>query len=132
MSGFRVSWDSRRPKGQRVRGVWLVQEPSGSTSPTPFHSGTSTPAAASVANLLSPESSMPSVLVDVAAVLRESGGRTYRLVTREYMAAGHDGFDVFKGKTHLIDDESGQMMSTIVRKYLLGGLLPVFMRRVPG
>ncbi|KAF7800272.1 hypothetical protein EIP86_011519 [Pleurotus ostreatoroseus] len=120
VSGFRVSWDSRRPKGQRVLGVWLVQEPSGSTSPTPFHSGTSTPAAAAVGGLLSPEGSMPSVLVDIEPVKRERGGRMYRLVTREYMAAGHDGFDVFKGKTYLVDEESGQMMSTIVRKYLLG------------
>ena len=48
------------------------------------------------------------------------GGRMYRIVTREYMAQGHDGFVPLKGQKYLVDDESGQMMSTIVRKYLLG------------
>ncbi|KAJ3522883.1 hypothetical protein NM688_g8808 [Phlebia brevispora] len=118
VSGFRVSWDSRRPKGQRVLGVWLTQEPSGSTSPTPFHSGTTTPSITSM-GLLSPESSTP-VLVDIEEVKRVKGGRMYTLVTREYMAAGHDGFDSLKGSKYLVDEESGQMMSTIVRKYLLG------------
>ena len=44
----------------------------------------------------------------------------YRIVTREYMAQGHDGFLLLKGRKYLVDDESGQMMSAIVRKYLLG------------
>ena len=44
----------------------------------------------------------------------------YKIVTREYMASGHDGYDVLKGSKYLVEDESGQMMSTVVRKYLLG------------
>ena len=36
------------------------------------------------------------------------------------MAEGHDGFVALKGQKFLVDDESGQMMSTLVRKYLLG------------
>lgn len=118
VSGFHVSWDSRRPRGQRVLGVWLVQEPSGSASPTPFHSGTTTPAAASGANLL--QVNQPNTLVDIEEVKRVKGGRQYKLVTREYMAQGHDGFEALKGHKYLVDEESGQMMSTIVRKYLLG------------
>jgi len=44
----------------------------------------------------------------------------YRVVTREYLASGHDGYDMLKGNKYLIEDEGGQMMSTVVRKYLLG------------
>ena len=32
ISGFRAVWDSRLPPGQRVLGVWLTKEPSGSTT----------------------------------------------------------------------------------------------------
>jgi hypothetical protein len=59
-------------------------------------------------------------LVDGPAIEREKGGRKYKIVTREYMAQGHDGFLPLKGCRYLIDDENGQMMSTLVRKYLLG------------
>ncbi|KAH8107148.1 Metallo-dependent phosphatase [Cristinia sonorae] len=124
VSGFRVSWDSRRPAGQRVLGVWLVSEPSGSVSSTPSHSGLSTPVSTSVANLLqdasgtaTPVSQKPT---DIWQVAREKGGRMYKIVTREYMAEGHDGFEALKDSKYLVDDESGQMMSTLVRKYLLG------------
>lgn len=48
----------------------------------------------------------------------------YKVVMREYLAEGHDGYDVFKGNKYLIEDEAGQMMSTVVRKYLLGELVP--------
>ena len=61
-------------------------------------------------------------LVDGEPIKRVKGGRMYRIVTREYMAQGHDGFIARKGNKYLVDDESGQMMSSIVRKYLLGTL----------
>lgn len=44
----------------------------------------------------------------------------YRIVTREYMAQGHDGYEPLKGQRYIVDDESGQIMSAIVQKYLLG------------
>ena len=59
-------------------------------------------------------------LVDGEPIQRVKGGRMYKIVTREYMAQGHDGFLPLKGKKYLVDDESGQLMSAIVRKYLLG------------
>ncbi|KAG6854980.1 hypothetical protein C0991_009803 [Blastosporella zonata] len=58
-------------------------------------------------------------LIDGEPIERGSD-RTYKIVTREYMAQGHDGFLAFKGQPYLVDDESGQLMSSIVRKYLLG------------
>ena len=59
-------------------------------------------------------------LVDGEPIKRVKGGRMYKIVTREYMAQGHDGFSPLKGQKYLVDDESGQLMSAIVRKYLLG------------
>ena len=53
-------------------------------------------------------------------VKREKGGMMYKVVTVAYLAEGHDGYDVLKGNKYLIDDEAGQMMSTVVRRYLLG------------
>jgi len=107
-----VEWDSRRPSGQRVLSVHLDPDINESTTDTPAHtSGDVTPT----------QSAPPNVSHDPTdEVKREKGGRTYKVVTREYLATGHDGFDVLKEGKYLIDDEAGQMMSTIVRKYLLG------------
>ena len=105
-------WDSRRPPGQRVLSVHLDPEINESTTDTPVHvSGDVTPTQAAPVNV----SQDP-----VEEVKREKGGRKYKVVTREYLAEGHDGYDALKGNKYLIDDEAGQMMSTIVRKYLLG------------
>ncbi|KAH9060048.1 Metallo-dependent phosphatase [Lactarius vividus] len=84
ISGFRVSWDSRRPPGQRVVGVWLQEEHPDNVS------------------------------------IKMTSNPKYKILTREYMAQGHDGFTPLKGNRYLIDDESGQITSTVVRKYLLG------------
>ncbi|KAL5511406.1 hypothetical protein ACEPAH_4622 [Sanghuangporus vaninii] len=99
IAGFRVTWDSRKPPGQRVLNIAVqihkrIDE---------HKSGDSTP------NLLFEYEEIP-----------RSGGRKYVVVTREYMAQGHDGFECLKDQKMLINDEEGQMMSTIVRKYFLG------------
>jgi len=52
--------------------------------------------------------------------IKPEKGRKYNIVTREYMAQGHDGYLALKGNKCLIDDEVGQMFSTLVRQYLLG------------
>ncbi|KAF7295257.1 25S rRNA adenine-N(1) methyltransferase [Mycena indigotica] len=100
VSGLRVSWDSRRKPGERVLGVWLTKEVE--DSHTHGESGHDTPQ-----------------IIDSMPIERSSG-QTFKIVTREYMAEGHDGFEALKRGRHLIDDESGQIMSTLVRKYLMG------------
>lgn len=101
ISGFRVEWDSRKPAGQRVLNVSLQVQ-----KKIDVHkSGDST----------------PNLLLEYEDIRRDEG-RKYIIVTREYMAAGHDGFECLIGKKYLIDDEQGQMMSTLVRRYLLGSL----------
>ncbi|KAF9036929.1 Metallo-dependent phosphatase [Hymenopellis radicata] len=101
ISGMHVSWDSRREPGNRVLGVWLSKEVEDSL--LDGRSGQSTPR-----------------LVDAYPIERTRGGRKYKVVTREYMAQGHDGFLPLKGNRYLVDDEVGQLMSSLVRKYLLG------------
>lgn len=44
----------------------------------------------------------------------------YWVVTREYLAQGNDGYSALKRGRYVIDDESGQLMSALVRKFLLG------------
>ncbi|KAG6333825.1 hypothetical protein ID866_5257 [Astraeus odoratus] len=92
ISGFRVSWDSRLPAGQRVRGIRLMQE-----APTQPHG-----------------------FVDGDEVKREKSGRVYKILTRQYMTEGHDGFGALANRKYLVDEENGQIMSALVRNYLLG------------
>ena len=106
ISGFRVSWDSRRPPGQRILGVWLQEEQADDASVMSTDSGFSTPA-----------------LKDGDAISRDHTEPIFKILTREYMAQGHDGFTPLQGSKYLIDDESGQITSTVVRKYLLGSSL---------
>ena len=106
ISGFRVSWNSRRPPGQRILGVWLQEEQADDASIMSTDSGFSTP-----------------VLKDGDPISRDSTEPIFKILTREYMAQGHDGFIPLKGNKYLIDDESGQITSTVVRKYLLGSSL---------
>lgn len=43
-------------------------------------------------------------------------------ITRDYMAQGYDGYEGLKGRKFIIDDENGQIMSSIIRSFLLGEL----------
>jgi len=125
LSGFRAEWDSRRPPGQRLLGLWLenpddhdVEEhrdeeinlpESRSTSPVRRHNRR-----------------------DGEAVSTEPGGRSYVVVTREYMASGHDGYEVLKDCPIVggVDEEHGTLLSSIVRKFLLGSDYIVRMKRL--
>ncbi|KAF9644867.1 5'-nucleotidase [Thelephora ganbajun] len=111
IAGFRVEWDSRRPPGQRVLSVHLDPEIE-SADDTPTHTpGEVTPTQPATVNASH----------DLAEeVKREKGGRMYKVVTGAYLASGHDGYDMLKGSKYLVEEEGGQIMSTVVRKYLLG------------
>ncbi|CAE6415542.1 unnamed protein product [Rhizoctonia solani] len=93
VSGIRVEWDSRLAPGNRINGIWLAEQEVGSDG---------------------------SVHTKNGQPIERDASHTYRIVTREYMATGHDGYDALKGKPYLIDDENGVIMSSIVRRYLLG------------
>ncbi|KAG9095183.1 hypothetical protein FS749_010910 [Ceratobasidium sp. UAMH 11750] len=93
VSGFRVEWDSRLAPGKRVKGIWIAKQE---------------------------VSSDGSVQSRNSRPLERDASQVYRIVTREYMASGHDGYEALKGNQYLIDDENGILMSSIVRRYLLG------------
>lgn len=97
ISGFKVTWDSRLPPGRRVLSVVLLKQ----------------------IEKYSDDGS-PERLVEEEPVPRSKEGRKYNIVTRDYLAEGHDGFVILKGKPYLVDHESGSLMSSIVRQYLLG------------
>ena len=94
ISGFRLTWDSRRVPGSRVLVMWLLKP-----------------------KFISKEASFQT---DEEPIEREACGRKYKIVTGEYMAQGHDGFSMLTKGQLLIDHESGSTMSSIVRKYVLG------------
>ena len=96
ISGFLLTWDSRRVPGSRVlgHGMWLLK-PKVSSKEASFQT-------------------------DEEPIEREACGRKYKIVTGEYMAQGHDGFSMLTKGQLLIDHESGSTMSSIVRKYVLG------------
>ena len=100
MSGFRVTWDSSRPKGQRVVRICLALDHKDNNNDGP--------------------SKQDPAGLDGPPVERQRGGRTYKVVTRQYMAEGHDGYNALKGCKYLIDEENGKLMSALVRQYLLG------------
>lgn len=106
ISGFRVTWDSRRNPGKRVLTIAVERQ----KRIDEHKSGDST----------------PNLRLEFEEVKRERGGKKYAIVTREYMAEGHDGYECLANQKMIIDDEQGQMMSTIVRKYLLGMLHATF------
>ncbi|KZP00929.1 Metallo-dependent phosphatase [Calocera viscosa TUFC12733] len=59
--------------------------------------------------------------------------QTYAVVSRQYMAEGFDGFESLKDKPFLIDDESGIVMSAIIRRFLLGTqYIQLFQQDLPG
>jgi len=91
-----LTWDSRKEPGSRVLGVWLLQP-----------------------NFVN-NRKQASLQVDEEPIERVTGGRKYKIVTREYMAQGHDGFFMLTRGQMLIDHDCGAIMSSIVRKYLLG------------
>ncbi|CCO28936.1 Trifunctional nucleotide phosphoesterase protein YfkN Includes: RecName: Full=2',3'-cyclic-nucleotide 2'-phosphodiesterase/3'-nucleotidase [Rhizoctonia solani AG-1 IB] len=93
VSGIRIEWDSRLTPGNRVKGIWLAEQEIASDGSVQSKNG---------------------------QPIARDASKTYRIVTREYMAAGHDGYDALKGKPFLIDDENGVIMSSIVRRYILG------------
>ncbi|CEH16317.1 5' nucleotidase [Ceraceosorus bombacis] len=121
ISGAQVLWDSTKPPGKRIVSVTLLED--GHLFPTDSEGKR-------MAN-------QPFTSYDFEK--REGGGysveihrprlrpgkalqddKTYRVVTREFMADGHDGYEVLKAGKELIGHEEGSLMSALVRRYLLG------------
>jgi len=57
---------------------------------------------------------------DEEEVRREGGGRKYKIVTREYLVQGHDGYEDLTGGERITNHECGSSSSSVVKSYLLG------------
>ncbi|KAG8906831.1 hypothetical protein FRB99_006006 [Tulasnella sp. 403] len=103
-----LEWDCRKPPNERIIGIWeeivekLPEQPEDDSDPTPTHSGASTPVPHTRRTKGDP-------------VSKDPGGKMYTIVTREYMATGHDGYEALKDCKYVggIDDEHGMIMSSI-------------------
>ncbi|SPO24663.1 related to 5`-nucleotidase precursor [Ustilago trichophora] len=142
VAGMMVKWDSRKPPGQRLVSVELLDNP----LDTPASRNADEDSMQVDGDETKPSNSSSSEEEgDVGKLRRFSvtklpgGGydvevhrpalvsrgalemdKTYRVVTREYLAEGYDGFDALKRGRFVVDHENGQLMSAIVRKFLLG------------
>jgi 5'-nucleotidase len=122
VSGLRVSWDHMRPPNQRILSIHLT-EPSLPLEDEDQDGKFDDPDEA--VNFIQTEDgtrievkqSKPKKGEEIKKV---EGGRIYKIITRNYMAEGYDGFQDLKNRKFIIDDDNGQIMSSIVRSFLLG------------
>lgn len=122
VAGMQVVWDSNREPGHRVISVDLLHQPfDGEVT-----EGTNVFMKIRDSYLYEPDycsDNEQSVMVHRAIPKVKKPlvmDQTYWVVTREYLAQGNDGYSALKRGRYIIDDESGQLMSAIVRKFLLG------------
>lgn len=143
IAGLSVAWDSRRPKGQRLVEVRLLEdvhlfsadgkrkEQKPERRPSLDHStGSATPPSEGKETYVFARSDEGGYSIEVNKPRIRKGPRidpeqVYRVCTREYMGDGHDGYAALtraQGED-IVDHENGALMSTQVRKFLLGASL---------
>ncbi|ORY29141.1 hypothetical protein BCR39DRAFT_532806 [Naematelia encephala] len=118
VAGLQVVWDHSLPPNQRVKSIHLVNPPDSSESQDDE----------SNEDLVDFVEQDDGTTIEVKQrktkvgdeIRNEEGGRVYRVITREYMALGYDGFTALKNRKFVVDDEAGQIMSSIIRHFLLG------------
>jgi len=125
VGGLSIVWDSRKPPGKRLVEVHLLEDAHLFDSNGLKKNEDEEPKKSSIAFEPSQEGGY---LIDVRRPNICKGeklqmDKVYRVCTREYMADGHDGYEALSRGTAIIDHESGALMSTQVRKFLLGASL---------
>ncbi|TKY86649.1 hypothetical protein EX895_004288 [Sporisorium graminicola] len=134
VAGMMVKWDSTKPPGKRLVSVELLDNPldtpaaQGEDDAMDVDKHDDDAADADVGKLRRfSVTKLPQGGYDVEVhrpALVSRGplemDKTYRVVTREYLAEGYDGFEALKRGEFVVDHENGQLMSAIVRKFLLG------------
>lgn len=137
VAGISVEWDSSRPPGQRVVEVRLLKDvhlfdEEGKRDTSTNNSGNASPAeggeGAETYAFERKEEGGYSIEVNKPRIRKGEildPEKIYRVVTREYMGDGHDGYAALDRACgeDLVDHENGSLMSTQVRKFLLGASL---------
>ncbi|CCU98789.1 unnamed protein product [Malassezia sympodialis ATCC 42132] len=122
VAGMQIVWDSRREPGHRVISVDFLHQPFDGE----ITEGKDVFMKIRDSYLYEPDhcsNNEQSVMVHRAIPKVKKPlklDQTYWVVTREYLAQGNDGYLALRRGRYIIDDESGQLMSAIVRKFLLG------------
>lgn len=62
-------------------------------------------------------------------IRKTKSGRKYKLITRRFLAQGHDGYTMLKGCKCTVDNQINEKISNVVGKYLLG--VPFFSTFTP-
>lgn len=127
VAGLSIVWDSRKPSGERLVEVRLLEDvhlfhPDGTKK------SDDEVEAADAQSYAFERSQEGGYSIDVNRPKIRKGeklqmDKLYRVCTREYMAEGHDGYEALSRGRDIIDHESGSLMSTLVRKFLLGASL---------
>ncbi|OWZ73671.1 hypothetical protein AYX14_00816 [Cryptococcus neoformans] len=117
VSGLAVKWDHTRPPGQRILSVHQLAQPKKDDDDWEDP--------ADMVDFKEQEDGTTVVVKQKKLQLgeevkNEEGGRMYKVITRDYMAQGYDGFEALKNRNFIVDDENGQIMSSILRSFLLG------------
>lgn len=134
VAGISVEWDSSRPPGQRVvevrllKDVHLFDEEGKREASTNASPAIEAGEGAETYAFERKEEGGYSIEVNKPRIRKGEKldpDRIYRVVTREYMGDGHDGYAALNRPCgeDLVDHENGSLMSTQVRKFLLGASL---------
>ncbi|OCF34141.1 hypothetical protein I316_04090 [Kwoniella heveanensis BCC8398] len=116
VSGLVVRWDHSRPPGSRILSIHQLQQEEKDDdeieNPQDFVD-------------FSEQEDGTRVVVKhkklaLGEEVKRDNSKIYRVITRDYMAQGYDGFEALKHRRFIVDDENGQIMSSILRSFLLG------------
>ena len=122
VAGMQVVWDSSREPGHRVVSVNLLKQPFDGQNSNSHDLRMKIRNSYKYSPDHESEEENTIMVHRMAPKIKEplELNKTYNVVTREYLSLGNDGYEAFTRGRFIVDDESGQLMSTIVRRFLLG------------
>ncbi|WWC73295.1 uncharacterized protein I206_107262 [Kwoniella pini CBS 10737] len=125
ISGLVVKWDHTRPPNQRVISIHQLKRPiHGKNDDDNDEEEDEIEDPRDFVDFKEQEDGTRVVVkqkkLELGDEVKNDESRIYRVITREYMALGYDGFDALKNRKFVVDDENGQIMSSILRSFLLG------------
>ncbi|WVN91141.1 uncharacterized protein L203_106393 [Cryptococcus depauperatus CBS 7841] len=117
ISGLAVKWDHSRPPYHRILSIHRLVQPKKDSDEREDPSD--------MVDFKDQEDGTRVIVKQRKLQLGEEiknveGGKLYKVITRDYMAQGYDGFEALKDRKFIVDDENGQIMSSILRSFLLG------------
>ncbi|WWC97747.1 hypothetical protein V866_004633 [Kwoniella sp. B9012] len=120
VSGLAVKWDHTRPPNQRIISIHKTKRPKREEDDGDDEIENSQ----DFVDFKEQDDGTRVVVkqkkLELGEEIKRDNSKVYRVITREYMALGYDGFTDLKDRKYIVDDENGQIMSSILRSFLLG------------